>query len=80
MRFDSIFQIMAPEIEILTPIRDNSLSREEEINYLNENGINLEWTKAKYSINKGLWGTSVGGDETLTSKNSLPSEAYPSEL
>ena len=80
VRFDSIFQIMAPEIQILTPIRDNSLSREEEINYLNENGINLEWTKAKYSINKGLWGTSVGGDETLTSKNSLPSEAYPSEL
>jgi len=80
VRFDSIFQIMAPEIEIFTPIRDNSLSREEEINYLNENGINLEWTKAKYSINKGLWGTSVGGDETLTSKNSLPSEAYPSEL
>ena len=80
VRFDSIFQIMAPEIEILTPIRDNSLSREEEINYLNENGINLEWNKAKYSINKGLWGTSVGGDETLTSKNSLPSEAYPSEL
>ena len=80
VRFDSIFQIMSPEIEILTPIRDNSLSREEEINYLNENGINLEWTKAKYSINKGLWGTSVGGDETLTSKNSLPSEAYPSEL
>ena len=80
VRFDSIFQIMAPEIEILTPIRDNSLSREEEINYLNENGINLEWTKAKYSINRGLWGTSVGGDETLTSKNSLPSEAYPSEL
>ena len=80
VRFDSIFQIMAPEIQILTPIRDNSLSREEEINYLNENGINLEWTKAKYSINKGLWGTSVGGDETLTSKNSLPSEAYPSKL
>jgi argininosuccinate synthase len=80
VRFDSIFQIMAPEIEILTPIRDNSLSREEEINYLNENGINLEWTKAKYSINKGLWGTSVGGDETLTSKNSLPSKAYPSKL
>ena len=80
VRFDSIFQIMAPEIEILTPIRDNSLSREEEINYLNKNGIKLEWTKAKYSINKGLWGTSVGGDETLTSKNSLPSEAYPSEL
>jgi argininosuccinate synthase len=80
VRFDSIFQIMVPEIEILTPIRDNSLSREEEINYLNEYGINLDWTKAKYSINKGLWGTSVGGDETLTSKNSLPSEAYPSKL
>ena len=80
VRFDMIFQILAPEINIITPIRDNSLSREEEIKYLKNNGINLKWSKAKYSINKGLWGTSVGGDETLTSNKKLPSDAYPSKL
>lgn len=80
VRFDMIFQILAPEIEIITPIRDNTLSREEEISYLNSKGIDLSWKKVKYSINKGLWGTSVGGDETLTSHLALPNEAYPSEL
>ena len=80
VRFDMIFQILAPKINIITPIRDNSLSREEEIKYLKNNGINLKWSKAKYSINKGLWGTSVGGDETLTSNKKLPSDAYPSKL
>lgn len=80
VRFDLIFQTLAPEIEIITPIRDNKLSREYSINYLKENGLDLPWEKAKYSINKGLWGTSVGGDETLTSHLSLPEEAYPSQL
>ncbi|WP_422857782.1 argininosuccinate synthase [Flagellimonas sp. S174] len=80
VRFDMIFQIIAPEIKIITPIRDNKLSREAEIAYLQENGVEYSWEKAKYSINKGLWGTSVGGDETLTSHLSLPSEAYPSQL
>ncbi|MEM8847029.1 MAG: argininosuccinate synthase domain-containing protein [Bacteroidota bacterium] len=80
VRFDMIFQIIAPEIEIITPIRDNKLSREAEIAYLQENGVEYSWEKAKYSINKGLWGTSVGGDETLTSHLSLPGEAYPSQL
>ena len=80
VRFDSIFQIMAPEIDIITPIRDNKLSREEEIAYLQENGIDINWEKAKYSVNKGLWGTSVGGDETLTSHLPLPEIAYPSQL
>ncbi|NRB61293.1 MAG: argininosuccinate synthase [Winogradskyella sp.] len=80
VRFDMIFQILAPEIQIITPIRDNKLSRQEEIAYLKENGIDLNWEKAKYSINKGLWGTSVGGDETLTSDKPLPEEAYPSKL
>jgi len=80
VRFDMIFQIMAPEIEILTPIRDNKLSREEEIAYLQQAGIPYSWEKAKYSINKGLWGTSVGGDETLGSRKSLPGHAYPSQL
>ncbi|SFU37947.1 argininosuccinate synthase [Pustulibacterium marinum] len=80
VRFDMIFQILAPEIEIITPIRDLKLAREEEIEYLKENGIHMNWEKAKYSINKGLWGTSVGGSETLTSHSSLPEEAYPSQL
>ncbi|NAS31378.1 argininosuccinate synthase [Flavobacteriaceae bacterium R38] len=80
VRFDLIFQIIAPEIQIITPIRDQQLTREEEIEYLKENGIALSWEKAKYSINQGLWGTSVGGAETLTSHQSLPEEAYPSQL
>ncbi|RNC88299.1 MAG: argininosuccinate synthase [Winogradskyella sp.] len=80
VRFDMIFQTLAPEIEIITPIRDNKLSRQEEIEYLKSNGIDMSWEKAKYSVNKGLWGTSVGGDETLTSHSALPSDAYPSQL
>lgn len=80
VRFDMIFQIIAPEIEIITPIRDRQLSREEEISYLKERGVNYSWEKAKYSINQGLWGTSVGGAETLTSDKGLPSEAFPSQL
>ncbi|UNY98484.1 argininosuccinate synthase [Zhouia spongiae] len=80
VRFDMIFQIIAPEIEIITPIRDKKLSRQEEIEYLSGKGVNMEWSKAKYSINKGLWGTSVGGEETLTSHLPLPDEAYPSQL
>ncbi|MRX62748.1 argininosuccinate synthase [Maribacter luteus] len=80
VRFDMIFQIIAPEIEIITPIRDNKLSREYEIEYLQKNGVDYPWNKAKYSINKGLWGTSVGGEETLTSNLPLPDSAYPSQL
>ena len=80
VRFDMIFQIIAPEITIITPIRDNKLSREAEIAYLKENGVDYPWEKAKYSINKGLWGTSVGGEETLTSEKPLPDTAYPSQL
>ncbi|MEO1010403.1 MAG: argininosuccinate synthase [Bacteroidota bacterium] len=80
VRFDMIFQIMAPGIEIITPIRDKKLAREEEIAYLEKNGIAYSWEKAKYSINRGLWGTSVGGEETLTSEKPLPDSAYPSQL
>ena len=80
VRFDMIFQTLAPDIEIITPIRDQKLSRQEEIEYLKSNGVDMSWDKAKYSINKGLWGTSVGGEETLTSHQALPDEAYPSQL
>ena len=80
VRFDLIFQALAPEIEIITPIRDQKLSRQQEIDYLQSKGIEMSWSKAKYSVNKGLWGTSVGGAETLTSHQALPEEAYPSQL
>ncbi len=77
VRFDLIFQTMAPQIEIITPIRDQKLSREDEINYLEQHSVDWSWEKAQYSINKGLWGTSVGGRETLKSQKPLPDAAYP---
>ncbi|SHI36355.1 argininosuccinate synthase [Mesonia phycicola] len=80
IRFDLIFQLIVPEIEIITPIRDLQLSRKDEIDYLAKHGYEIDWKKAQYSINKGLWGTSVGGAETLTSHQPLPEEAYPSPL
>lgn len=80
VRFDLAFQVLAPEIEIITPIRDLMLSRQEEIDYLKKLGVVEDYTKMAYSINQGLWGTSVGGKETLTSHKGLPSEAYPNQL
>ncbi len=77
VRFDLIFQTMAPEIKIITPIRDQKLSREDEIQDLKQHGVDWSWEKAQYSINKGLWGTSVGGSETLKSRKPLPDAAYP---
>ncbi|MDR2086311.1 MAG: argininosuccinate synthase [Dysgonamonadaceae bacterium] len=80
VRFDLTFDVLAPEIGILTPTRDRMLSREYEINYLKEHGFEADFTKMEYSINKGLWGTSIGGKETLKSDQTLPEEAYPSQL
>ena len=80
VRFDMIFNILIPDVEIITPIRDMKLSRQEEIEYLKANGVQMNFEKAKYSINKGIWGTSVGGKETLNSKDTLPEEAYPTQL
>jgi argininosuccinate synthase len=80
VRFDMIFNIMIPGIEIITPIRDLKLSREQEIDYLKMKGVDMNFSKAMYSINKGLWGTSVGGKETLSSKGMLPEEAWPTQL
>ena len=80
VRFDITFQILAPEIEIITPTRDMNLTREYEINYLKEHGYVADFKKLEYSINKGLWGTSVGGKETLHSDRTLPEEAYPSQM
>jgi argininosuccinate synthase len=80
IRFDLAFAVIAPKAKIITPIRDNKLSRQEEINYLQSKGVEYSWEKAKYSINKGIWGTSVGGVETLTSNQNLPERAYPTQL
>ncbi|MBQ4821002.1 argininosuccinate synthase domain-containing protein [Aquimarina sp. MMG016] len=80
IRFDVIFQTLAPEIEIITPIRDLKLSRQAEVEFLEKHGVSYSWEKAQYSINKGIWGTSVGGKETLTSHSALPEDAYPSQL
>ena len=80
IRFDLTFQIMAPEIEIITPTRDMKLTREYEIEYLKKHGVEADFKKLEYSINKGLWGTSVGGKETLHSDQTLPEDAYPTQM
>ncbi len=80
VRFDLAFHILGQNLEIITPIRDQQLSRQEEVDYLKQHGFEWSETKGKYSINQGIWGTSVGGAETLTSDKSLPEEAYPSQL
>ena len=80
VRFDMVFNILIPEIEIITPIREMSLSRGEEINFLKEHGVQMNFEKAKYSINKGIWGTSVGGKETLSSHSNLPESAFPTPV
>ncbi len=80
VRFDMVFNIMIPGVEILTPIRDMKLSREEEIDYLKSKEVEMNFEKSVYSINKGLWGTSVGGKETLNSKGMLPEEAWPTQI
>ena len=80
VRFDMIIQILAPGTEIITPIRDMRLSREAEIEYLKSKGVVFNAEKAKYSINKGIWGTSVGGRETLNSLGQLPEDAWPTQV
>jgi argininosuccinate synthase len=80
VRFDMAFRIIVPDAEIITPIRDLKLSREAEIEFLKAKGVVREWSKSTYSINQGLWGTSVGGKETLNSWDSLPESAYPTQV
>ncbi|MCE5332046.1 MAG: argininosuccinate synthase [Bacteroidales bacterium] len=80
VRFDLTFDVLAPKIKILTPTRDMVLTREYEINYLKEHGFEADFKKMEYSINKGLWGTSIGGKETLKSEQTLPESAYPSQI
>lgn len=80
VRFDLTYQVLSPGINIVTPIRDLALSREQEIDYLRKHGVEDDYVKMQYSINQGLWGTSIGGKETLTSDKPLPDSAYPTQL
>ena len=80
IRFDLCFNVFAPDKKIITPTRDLKLSREEEIAYPKAHGVSYDWKKMEYSINKGVWGTSIGGKETLQANTNLPEEAYPSPL
>ena len=76
IRFDGAFESLASHIKVITPIRDQQLSRQEEIDFINSKGFNWKGEKADYSINQGLWGTSIGGKETLTGRHSLPEKAW----
>ncbi|MEJ7644115.1 MAG: argininosuccinate synthase domain-containing protein [Chryseolinea sp.] len=80
VRFDMILNIIVPGIEIITPIRELQLSREQEISFLKSKGVEMNFEKALYSVNKGLWGTSVGGKETLKSLGMLPETAWPTQV
>lgn len=80
VRFDLVFNVLGESLDIITPIRDLKLSRAAEIEYLQQHGVDWSWEKAQYSINQGLWGTSVGGAETLTSRKPLPEKAFPTPM
>jgi argininosuccinate synthase len=80
VRFDLVIQVLAPEIGIITPIRELSISREDEVAYLRKKGVDMQWNKVEYSVNQGVWGTSVGGRETLVSTGELPEKAYPTQV
>ena len=76
VRFDMTFLVMCPEMEIITLTRDKTLSRKEEVDYLNSHGFFADFTKLKYSYNVGIWGTSICGGEILDSTKGLPESAY----
>jgi argininosuccinate synthase len=80
VRFDLVIQVLAPEIGIITPIRELGISREDEVAYLRKEGVEMQWQKVEYSVNQGIWGTSVGGKETLVSTGELPEKAYPKQV
>lgn len=76
VRFDMTFLVMAPEMEIITLTRDMALTRQYEVDYLNNHGFKADFTKLKYSYNVGIWGTSICGGEILDSAQGLPETAY----
>jgi argininosuccinate synthase len=76
VRFEVALRTLAPSLEVLAPVRDNSWVRDEQIAYLEKNKLPLPAQGSAYSINRGLWGVTIGGQETLTSEASVPEEAW----
>ena len=80
VRFDVVFQVLCPEKEIIAPVRDETLSRDEEYARLAEHGVRIAPSIRKYSINAGLWGSTIGGGETHDSWAAIPDHVYEQVL
>ena len=76
VRFEVALRTLSPGLEALAPVRDNSWVRDDQLAYLEEHGLPLPAQGSAYSINRGLWGITIGGQETLTSQNSIPEDAW----
>ncbi len=76
VRFEVALRTLDPELEILAPVRDNSWTRQDQLDYLERHNLPLPARASEYSINRGLWGITIGGKETLTSERSLPEDAW----
>jgi argininosuccinate synthase len=76
VRFEVALRTLAPELEIIAPVRDKAFKRSEELEYLQQRKLPVPPFGAAYSINRGLWGVTIGGTETLTSRGSIPEEAW----
>ena len=76
VRFEVALRTLNPGLDILAPVRDNSWVREEQLRYLEEHDMPLPAQGSAYSINRGLWGITIGGQETLTSASTIPEEAW----
>ena len=76
VRFEVAMRTLAPELEVIAPVRDRAFKRQEELDYLNARGLPLPPYGAAYSVNRGLWGVTIGGKETLTSEGSIPDSAW----
>ena len=76
VRFEVAMRTLAPELEVIAPVRDKAFKRQEELDYLNARNLPLPPYGAAYSVNRGLWGVTIGGKETLTSEGSIPDSAW----
>jgi argininosuccinate synthase len=76
VRFEVALRTLAPDLKVLAPVRDQAFKRQDELDYLQQRGLPVPPTGAKYSVNRGLWGVTIGGQETLSSSGSIPEDAW----
>jgi len=76
VRFEVALRTLAPDLKVLAPVRDEAFKRQDELEYLQQRGLPVPPTGARYSVNRGLWGVTIGGRETLTSAGSIPDDAW----